>query len=488
MLSDEGWQAVVATDLDDDDLGLTDAQGKRANAQGGLADSANHAATPSMPLVGSASSLGPSSLGPSSLGPSVVPPVQAASPAPSSARHDDVDLAAQIAAVLPPDEPVVTSPGAGAAADTIPDRRATSHPPTAGVPNSSSAPGTVVDVVQAATPIAPTPLSRLTLVQRPQSAVVGVVAPSELSSVPPPVPAEPFVERAPPPPPPPSVVSAVESLPPSHPKRANTAMSQPPSGGGVSRLAAVALMGVAMLAAAVVTFLLSGDSKTTDAGPSRVVDSGGNAVDANPADVGVPSLAVVTDAGHKPAPHDAGRATAVVPAQVADAGVVAVVAKTLDAGVVAAVPSVVDAGQIAPVAAPTSDAGTADAGTAETPEERYAARMKAAEAHSRGGRFAKAVKEYKLAQQLQPTSLAVHLGLGNAYYELDQVDLALQHLEKARALAPREPQSYVLLGAVYQTGGRRDDAIAAYKRYLELAPNGKFARDVRGILAGMGAK
>lgn len=142
----------------------------------------------------------------------------------------------------------------------------------------------------------------------------------------------------------------------------------------------------------------------------------------------------------------------------------------------------VDAGSAVVVAA-SADAGP----SSDDPDAPFVARMKAADAASKRGEFVKAIREYKAALALKPTSVAVHLGLGNAYYELDSNDTALMHIEKARALAPRDPQVYVLLGAVYQTLGRKDDAIGAYQRYLALAPTGKFARDVKGILKGLGA-
>ncbi len=59
---------------------------------------------------------------------------------------------------------------------------------------------------------------------------------------------------------------------------------------------------------------------------------------------------------------------------------------------------------------------------------------------------------------------------------------ALEHLERARALNGKDPQVFLLLGAVYQTVGRKSDAVGAYERYLKLAPSGKFARDVGAIL------
>jgi tetratricopeptide (TPR) repeat protein len=98
------------------------------------------------------------------------------------------------------------------------------------------------------------------------------------------------------------------------------------------------------------------------------------------------------------------------------------------------------------------------------------------------GEHTRSVKAYKAALAINPNGVAAHLGLGNAYYEIDALDAALVHLEKARALAPDDPQAFVLLGAAYQSAGRTRDAVDAYERYLQLAPTGRFARDVRGIL------
>ena len=115
----------------------------------------------------------------------------------------------------------------------------------------------------------------------------------------------------------------------------------------------------------------------------------------------------------------------------------------------------------------------------------YARHLKSAEGLARRGDFGKSVRAYKAAIAVNPNGAAAHLGLGNAYYELDSLKAALFHLEKARSLTPKDPQAYVLLGAAYQSARKVDDAIKAYERYLELAPNGKFARDIRGILRGL---
>jgi tetratricopeptide (TPR) repeat protein len=116
---------------------------------------------------------------------------------------------------------------------------------------------------------------------------------------------------------------------------------------------------------------------------------------------------------------------------------------------------------------------------------RYARQLKAADAFAARGDHQRSIKAYKAALALNPDGVAAHLGLGNAYYEIDALDAAILHLEKARQLAPRDPQAYVLLGTAYQSANRVADAITAYERYLQLAPEGRFARDVRGILKGL---
>ena len=41
----------------------------------------------------------------------------------------------------------------------------------------------------------------------------------------------------------------------------------------------------------------------------------------------------------------------------------------------------------------------------------------------------------------------------------------------------------MLLGTAYQSLGRNPDATAAYQRYLQLEPGGKFVKDVQAVLA-----
>jgi CheY-like chemotaxis protein len=137
-----------------------------------------------------------------------------------------------------------------------------------------------------------------------------------------------------------------------------------------------------------------------------------------------------------------------------------------------------------PVQKPTSDGDTTSTGV----DEAFASHLKKATGFAQKGEHSKSIRSFKAALALKGDSAAAHLGLGNAYYELNSIDAALVHLERARALMPDDPQVYVLLGAVYQSAGRTKDAIRAYQRYLTLAPDGRFARELKNVLQGLEAQ
>jgi tetratricopeptide (TPR) repeat protein len=142
----------------------------------------------------------------------------------------------------------------------------------------------------------------------------------------------------------------------------------------------------------------------------------------------------------------------------------------------------VDAGAAAP--SDVADAGDTD----EAPDDEqaeYDRQLKRAEMLARRGDYGRSVRAYKAALALRRDSVTAHLGLGEAFYELDNLTAALTHLERARVLAPKDPQVYVLLGAAYQSANRKADAVGAYERYLALSPDGKMAHDVRAILRGL---
>ncbi len=53
---------------------------------------------------------------------------------------------------------------------------------------------------------------------------------------------------------------------------------------------------------------------------------------------------------------------------------------------------------------------------------------------------------------------------------------------KALAVDPNVPDAYVIIGGVRQDSGQNAEAKAAYRRYLQLAPHGRYAEDLRSIV------
>jgi Flp pilus assembly protein TadD len=61
--------------------------------------------------------------------------------------------------------------------------------------------------------------------------------------------------------------------------------------------------------------------------------------------------------------------------------------------------------------------------------------------------------------------------------------LAVAELRKALdQLSDSEPVIYQMLGATYEKLNKPKEAVAAYEKYLQLAPNGSYATAIRSIL------
>lgn len=123
-----------------------------------------------------------------------------------------------------------------------------------------------------------------------------------------------------------------------------------------------------------------------------------------------------------------------------------------------------------------------DAEARQSPRARFQQLVRRGRALSERGRLRPAIAAYRQALKLEPDSAVVHTALANAYYELDELANAERHLDKAIAADKNYAAAFVLRGTVYQTLNRIPEAIRAYERYLQLAPKGSFARDVREVV------
>ena len=72
--------------------------------------------------------------------------------------------------------------------------------------------------------------------------------------------------------------------------------------------------------------------------------------------------------------------------------------------------------------------------------------------------------------------------LGHALFTRKKRREALQWAERAVELDPKHADAYVIIGGVKQAAGDAAAAKAAYRKYLELAPNGQYAADLRTIV------
>ncbi|HYQ81415.1 MAG TPA: tetratricopeptide repeat protein, partial [Anaeromyxobacteraceae bacterium] len=114
-------------------------------------------------------------------------------------------------------------------------------------------------------------------------------------------------------------------------------------------------------------------------------------------------------------------------------------------------------------------------------EEAYRRALASAERKYQAGNFSGAVADYRRALAAKDTSVA-HAGLGRALYDGNQPREAQEALLRAIELDARNARAWLALAEIYVEQDRKADARRAYLRYLELEPNGPYARDVRSVL------
>jgi tetratricopeptide (TPR) repeat protein len=133
---------------------------------------------------------------------------------------------------------------------------------------------------------------------------------------------------------------------------------------------------------------------------------------------------------------------------------------------------------------PTTPAGTP---AAAAPSAASNAQVAACTGVLRSGRFRDIETKCKAAFDAQPAApLAAEVA--QAALELGRNVDAAAWARRAIGVDPKHADAFVLLGGAEQQLGHSAEAKAAYSRYLELAPNGQHAQDVRALLprlAGM---
>jgi tetratricopeptide (TPR) repeat protein len=97
------------------------------------------------------------------------------------------------------------------------------------------------------------------------------------------------------------------------------------------------------------------------------------------------------------------------------------------------------------------------------------------------GQYSSAIELYRSVIARYPTETEAYLRAGNLLVGEERFAEAAGVLERGLVVDPTSPGLYNALGAVYLFLGRKEDAIAAHRRYVELAPAEPNAHDSLGI-------
>jgi Flp pilus assembly protein TadD len=84
-----------------------------------------------------------------------------------------------------------------------------------------------------------------------------------------------------------------------------------------------------------------------------------------------------------------------------------------------------------------------------------------------------------------PTAADVAVLLAKTEFDKGRSAQAAAWSRKALAADPNAADAYVFLGGAEQSAGRTKAAKEAYKRYLQLAPTGRYAADLRAIVGSL---
>jgi len=90
--------------------------------------------------------------------------------------------------------------------------------------------------------------------------------------------------------------------------------------------------------------------------------------------------------------------------------------------------------------------------------------------YQRSGRHQEAIASFNEVLQLDPSMAGAHLGIGSAYLQLGRSELAQPHLAAAQELNDELPELHFFWAQLFQRQGRISEAIAAFRRELEISP------------------
>jgi DNA-binding response OmpR family regulator len=141
-------------------------------------------------------------------------------------------------------------------------------------------------------------------------------------------------------------------------------------------------------------------------------------------------------------------------------------------------------------AAPAPAAPAEPPAAPDSPEAVFQHCMEEGARATEQGDFASAAVQYRRALGMKPGSLEAKEGLGGAI--VNSSGSAGNYAEATKLLTEvlradaKRPRAWLFLGAAQQFDGQYASALESYRTYLELAPNDRWAREVRDVVKVLG--
>lgn len=98
------------------------------------------------------------------------------------------------------------------------------------------------------------------------------------------------------------------------------------------------------------------------------------------------------------------------------------------------------------------------------------------------GNYQAAKTTLNQAQALEPMNEWTYYYLGNMYLRMNDYTSALDSYGKVLVLNPRHVNAYYLMAVAYSRMNRMDDALQASLHYLQLAPDGDYAKEMQSLI------
>jgi tetratricopeptide (TPR) repeat protein len=129
-------------------------------------------------------------------------------------------------------------------------------------------------------------------------------------------------------------------------------------------------------------------------------------------------------------------------------------------------------------------------GSPDSPDAVFRHCMEEGARDTEQGDFAAAAVQYRRALNMKPGSLEAQEGLGGAI--VNSSGAAGNYAEATKLLTEvlradaKRPRAWLFLGAAQQFNGQYASALESYRTYLELAPNDRWAKEVRDVVKVLG--